>query len=68
MNKLFALMENGWGRGLRVLLGLALIYLGLATLGETAGVIVALIGIVPIVMGIMGPCLMRIAANQLHHA
>jgi len=64
MNKLVEVMESTWGRGLRVLLGLALVYLGLATIGGTMGIIIAVIGVVPIIMGLWRPCLVRFVIHQ----
>ncbi|MEZ4770769.1 MAG: DUF2892 domain-containing protein [Caldilineales bacterium] len=54
-------MRSGIGRILRIVLGLVLIWLGLMgpMAGSTAGVIVAVIGVVPIVMGVWGPCLVQ---------
>ena len=54
-------MRSGIGRILRIVLGLVLIWLGLMgpLAGSTGGVIVAIIGIVPFVMGIWGPCLVQ---------
>ena len=58
MKSLIDFMQGNVGRVLRVVLGLALIYVGLAVLGSTAGIIIAVIGVLPIVMGIWGPCLL----------
>ena len=41
------------------MLGLALIYVGLVVLGGTTGYVVAAVGIVPIVLGISGRCLVE---------
>ncbi len=68
MNKLVGFMESGWGRGLRVLMGLALIYIGLAALGGTTGIVVAVIGFLPLAMGLWSPCLLGTVVNRLHHA
>ena len=46
------------GRILRVVLGLALIYIGLAIVGGTIGILVAVIGLLPIAMDVWGPCLL----------
>jgi hypothetical protein len=64
MNKLVEVMESTWGRGLRGLLGLALVYLGLAIAGGTTRIIIAVIGVVPVIMGLWGPCLVRFATHQ----
>ncbi|MCB0250359.1 MAG: DUF2892 domain-containing protein, partial [Anaerolineae bacterium] len=54
-------MRSGVGRILRIVLGLVLIWLGLMgpLAGTTGGAIVAVIGVVPIVMGVWGPCLVQ---------
>jgi hypothetical protein len=57
MKSLLNFMQGTFGRLLRVVLGLVLIYVGLAIIGGTAGIIIAAIGIVPIAMGVWGPCL-----------
>ena len=57
MKGFISFMQGTWGRLLRVILGLALIYVGLVVVGGTAGIIIAVIGIVPMVMGVWGPCL-----------
>ncbi len=58
MNGLINLMQGIAGRALRVVLGLALIYVGLAVVGGIAGIVVAVIGLLPIAMGVWGPCLL----------
>ncbi len=50
-------MQTPFGRTLRVALGLVLIILGLFTFGGVLGVILAIIGLVPLVAGAMGVCL-----------
>ncbi len=64
MNALINFMNGTLGRIVRVVLGLALIYIGLALVGGTAGIIVAVIGLVPIAMGLYGRCLMEVVAPQ----
>lgn len=49
-------MQTPFGRALRIVLGLVLITLGLFTLGGLFGVIVAIIGLVPLVAGALGVC------------
>ncbi len=64
MNGLINFMQGTAGRVLRVVLGLVLIYLGLAVLGGTVGIIVAIIGLLPIAMGVWGPCLLGFVFKQ----
>lgn len=52
-------MNNPVGRGARVALGLALIVYGVQYLGGTAGWALAAFGLVPIVMGGAGHCLIE---------
>lgn len=58
MNSLLSFMPGTWGRLLRIALGLLLIYVGLVSVGGAAGIVVAVIGVLPIVMGVWGPCLL----------
>ncbi len=59
MSGLINFMQGTWGRIARVVLGVVLIYVGMVSMGgTTAGIIVAVIGLVPIVMGVWGPCLL----------
>jgi len=57
MGALADLMNTTAGRAARVILGLALIYVGLAVMGGTSGLVVAAVGVVPIVLGATGRCL-----------
>lgn len=57
MGGLVAFMNTAIGRVARVILGVVLIYVGLSSVGGTAGAIVAVIGLVPLVMGLWGRCL-----------
>lgn len=59
MNGLIQFMNSVWGRAARVILGLALIWYGLFVLGGTAGVIVAVIGLIPIGLGLAGRCVLE---------
>lgn len=60
MKGLINWMNGMWGRSLRVLLGLALIYVGLVTLGgSTVGMLVAIVGLLPIAMELWGHCLLE---------
>ncbi len=68
MNALINWMNSALGRAARVVLGLALIYVGLAVVGGAAGLIVALIGLAPIAMGVWGRCLLEAVAPQAKRA
>jgi hypothetical protein len=62
MKALINFMNGGAGRIARVVLGFALVYAGLFAFGGgLAGYVVALIGLVPIIMGIWGHCLVELA-------
>ncbi len=56
-------MEGTWGRVLRVILGLILVYFGWTT-GGTTGWIILIIGLVPLLMGIWGPCLVGLILKK----
>lgn len=58
MKGLIDFMQGTAGRVLRVILGLVLIYAGLTVVGGTVGIIIAVIGLLPIAMGVWGPCLL----------
>ncbi len=58
-------MNGVWGRLLRVVLGLALVYWGWIGLGASpAGIVVALIGLVPLIMGLWGHCLLEFVTGR----
>lgn len=60
-------MNGNAGRALRILAGLALIVVGLAVVGGAGGVIVAVIGLVPIGAGIGKVCLLGpVLGTDLH--
>ncbi len=63
MNKVFEFMERPFGRGLRVALGVVLIHLGLGARG-IGGRVVAVIGLLPIAMGLWGPCLLHLMIRR----
>lgn len=48
--------EAGWDRIARVVLGVALLIVGFGVMGGTGGVIVAVVGLVPLVTGVVGWC------------
>jgi hypothetical protein len=51
-------MGSPLGRGLRVVFGAVLIYVGLNVIQGVGGTIVALLGIVPIATGLLNICLL----------
>ncbi len=64
MSTIINFMQNYAGRALRVILGLVLIYAGLFVLGGPLGIVLAIVGLLPIAMGLWGPCLLGFAFNQ----
>lgn len=50
-------MVGGAGRIARIIAGIVLIALGLGVIGETTGLIVAIIGVLPLVAGIFDFCI-----------
>ena len=57
-------MNGPTGRAARVGLGLVLVYLGLAVLGGTAGAVLAVGGLLPILLGLWGRCLLELFASR----
>ncbi len=57
MNPLIAFLASSAGRITRAVAGIALIALGLAVIGDTTGIIVAVIGVVPLAAGVFDFCL-----------
>jgi hypothetical protein len=51
-------MGSPMGRGLRVVFGAVLIYLGLNVIQGVGGTVVAVLGIVPIATGILNICIL----------
>lgn len=51
-------MASPLGRGSRIILGLVLMVLGFGLIGGTTGVVIGLIGIVPIALGAFNVCLL----------
>lgn len=51
-------MRSFWGRALRVFAGVAIMYVGFATMQGTEGTIVGLIGILPVLAGVVNFCLL----------
>lgn len=62
--KLVNLMSTVYGRGIRILLGAALIVLGLFLVGGAWGTAIAVVGIVPILAGVFNVCLVAPALGQ----
>ena len=50
-------MSSGLGRGLRIVAGIILIAVGLAVVGRTGGIVLAVVGLVPLLAGVFDVCL-----------
>lgn len=60
-------MSNTAGRAVRIIAGLALIVIGLASVGGTGGVILAVVGLVPLGAGVANVCLFGpLLGSDLH--
>ena len=60
-------MSSTAGRALRIVAGLALIVIGLAVVGGTGGVILAVVGLVPLLAGAADVCLFGpLLGSDLH--
>jgi hypothetical protein len=57
MTAFVAFMDGAFGRLLRVLLGVGLIVYGLLVVGGASGTVIAVIGLLPIGLGLWGHCL-----------
>lgn len=64
MDELIRFMKTPVGRGVRALLGLALIVYGLFGLGGVGGVVLAVVGLVPLYMGLSGGCLLEMVTRR----
>ena len=51
-------MASPAGRALRIVAGLALIVIGLGILGGTRGIVLAVVGVVPLMAGLLNLCLL----------
>lgn len=60
MKTLVTFMNSIAGRAARIVLGLALVYVGLVSVGGTTGYVVAVIGLLPIAMGLWGRCALEL--------
>ena len=68
MSTLIQAMNGAWGRGARIAAGLALITIGFGAIGSTGGTIVAVVGLLPLAMGVWGHCLLEPLAPHVHAA
>ncbi len=59
MEQIVDFMIGTWGRLTHIVLGLALIALGLAVLGGTTGLVLAALGLASLGLGISGRCLLE---------
>ncbi len=57
MKNLFAFLAATTGRITRAIAGIALIALGLGVIGGTSGIVIAIIGVVPLAAGLFDFCL-----------
>lgn len=60
MKTLVNFMNSIAGRAARIVLGLALVYVGLVSVGGTTGYVVAVIGLLPIALGLWGRCVLEL--------
>jgi hypothetical protein len=51
-------MASPAGRLLRIVAGIALVYIGLVTMGGTGGWVVAIVGLVPLLAGLFDFCVL----------
>lgn len=56
VNKANMINEASWDRIARVVLGVALLIVGFGVIGGTGGVILGVIGLVPLLTGLSGWC------------
>jgi hypothetical protein len=56
MNPFITFMASGTGRLLRIVAGIVLIAIGLLVVQNTGGIILAIIGLVPLLAGILDVC------------
>lgn len=57
MNPFITFMASGAGRLLRIVAGIALIAVGLLAVQGTTGIVIAVIGVVPLLAGLLDFCL-----------
>ena len=51
-------MASPWGRGARIVVGLALIYWGIASVGGMWGWVIAIAGLLPLALGVLNLCIL----------
>jgi hypothetical protein len=56
MNPFVTFMASGTGRIVRIVAGIALILIGLLVVKETAGIVIAIIGVLPLAAGVFDFC------------
>lgn len=56
MNPFVTFMASGTGRIVRIVAGIALILVGLLVVKETAGIVIAIIGVLPLAAGVFDFC------------
>jgi len=54
---LISFLASSTGRGVRIVAGIVLIVVGLLVIGGTGGIIVAVIGLAPLLAGVFDVCL-----------
>ncbi len=57
MNPFIAFMASSMGRAVRVIAGIALIAVGLLVMKDTVGIILAIVGLVPLLAGVFDFCI-----------
>ncbi|MCC7207616.1 MAG: DUF2892 domain-containing protein [Anaerolineae bacterium] len=57
MNPFVAFMASGIGRLVRIVAGIVLIAVGLLSVQGTTGIIIAVVGVVPLLAGLLDFCL-----------
>lgn len=57
MNPFVTFMASGTGRIARIVAGIALILVGLLVVKETTGIIIAVVGLLPLLAGLLDFCI-----------
>ena len=58
-------MSSGVGRGLRIVAGIVLIAIGLGVVGGTGGIVLAVVGLVPLLAEVLDVCLFGVLFGAL---